>query len=1294
MSAGIFDKLARRVPLGMDRDQIRFRNRLRKLCRQRDADNPGRTHRQLEALAESIEHSIRLRERRVSGLPVISAPQNLPIGKCWERLAQLIDEHQVCVIAGTTGSGKSTQIPKICLQLGRGTGAYIGQTQPRRLAARRVAAHLNSELGSAQTRVAAAKIRFSDETTESTYVKVMTDGILLGELHDDDLLRSYDTLIIDEVHERSLNIDFLLGYLKRILPRRPDLKVIVTSATLDTQALSEHFGGAPVVSVEGSNYAVEVSYRPAQEESDEFELAVSVAEAVDSLNSTHLGDVLVFLPGEREINDVAARLNDHDRCEVHKLFGGLDSAAQDKVFAPSERTKIILSTNVAETSVTVPGVGYVIDTGLARVSRYSHRSKIQRLPVEIISKASAAQRAGRCGRTGPGRCIRLYDQRVYERMREFTPPEIKRTNLASVILRMKSLRLGEVEAFPFLDPPDPKLVRDGMRLLTELGALTDDGCLTETGKQLARLPVDPRVGRMLIAAVKFDCLREMLVLAALMSVRDPFTVPAELRSRALEARRHYTDKHSDLMGCLTFWMRFERVAAKSSNAELRKLCRTVLVSWRRMLEWRDVYEQLCERVSELGLSVNRRRASHANIYKAILTGCLTHIGRRTAEGDYQGARGSRFRLSSGSVLHGKNPAWVMCTELTETRRVYAHRVSRIRPEWIEECAAERLLRRSFAEPYFDPRRGQVFAYERVQLHGLPVVTGRKRPYDAADPEDARQVFITHALVGGLVRSDGAFLLHNRRLVERLEGLAERMRRTDILADELRMVEFYDARLPGQITRTAKFERWRLQAEADNDQVLHMREADVRDVHIRLPKLTEFPDKLAVRGYRFPVRYRLAPGAEDDGATLTLPAVLINQFDDVDFEWGVPGWLGEKIMVLLRGLPKELRRRLVPLPETVRWCLEELDAERGGLLDQLQKLLAERSGIVISRADWGYARLPEFLNLRVELVDDQLQPMAVSRDIRKLWARFSDWAAAGFERIRTRAYDRDGLLSWCFSLPESVRFSFGDFDCVGYPALIDCQSSVAIRVLDTGAKAEQATVAGLRRLGRICLEPDLVAISKRFSGLDELGLLYSSLQPSLQHPSLPRDGAQGLTEELLDVLVRRCLFDSLDGVIRSRDDFDAWLMAARQSLPAAASRLGEIMLEVLRSYHRLSSDLVAAEVTVPAQSLNDMCEQLHGLIYRGFTQHVELAVLQDYPRYLGALEARLGKARSAGNRDLRRLQEYLSIERRVGIDRGKQIVRPWSELDSALQELRVVIFAQEIGARPGISVSGVLEAFGS
>ena len=1278
----------------MDRDRHRLRRRLDQLTATPRQSSQSPESSRVASLRRQIEHSRYRRAVRERQVPTVHFNDALPVSARRDDIAKLVRENQVCIIAGATGSGKSTQLPKVCLALGRGVGALIGHTQPRRIAARSIAARLSSELRTAPGTAVGYKVRFDDTVSDDSYVKVMTDGVLLGEVNEDRLFRQYDTLIIDEAHERSLNIDFLLGYLKRILPKRPDLKVIITSATINTEKFSLHFNNAPVLEIEGRGYPVEIEYAPPLVEeganAGEVDLVSAVEQSVCTVRADKPGDVLVFLPGEREIREVSTRLTDSNpQLEVLPLFGRMDHRQQDRVFAAGTKPKVVLATNVAETSLTVPGIRYVIDCGLVRTSRYSHRNKMQRLPTERVSKASADQRAGRCGRTGPGRCIRLFTETEYDKFRDFSDPEIRRTNLAAVILRMKSLDLGDVEQFPFIDPPDARFVRDGLRLLSELQALDDRGQLTLVGEQLARLPVDPRIGAMVLAAARFGSLHEVLIIAAAMSVQDPLACMSENRLAAARARRHIEDKHSDLIVYLNAWRQFEKLEKKAGPTKLRRLCRSLYVSWRRLGEWRDVHAQLVARAHELDLKFNERRASHAAIHQALLTGSLGQIGRRSSRGDYHGARGTRFVLSPGSALCDKKVSWIMAAEIVETRRVYAHRACRLRAEWLEQCAPEQLLKRTYAAPYFDRRKGIVFANEHVQLHGLPIVTGRKRPYDAVDPAQARRVFIASALVGGLIESDAAFLKHNRELVERLERLAEKARRTDILADELRMVEFYEQRVPLQIARTTKFERWLNQIEQTQPKLLYMTEADVRDTSVSPPSAALFPDQMIVNAHRFPVRYRFAPGAADDGATVTLPTVLMNQLNIESFEWGVSGWLEEKVEALLRGLAKPWRRRLVPLPECVAWCMAELRIGEGGLLGQLTRIIELRYGVNLPAGVWRQERLAPYLRLNFQLLNNDLRPSVSGRDLSKFKARFASLATLGFDAIAPPTWERDGVVEWDFELPSSIEFKHGPMTLTGFPTLIDNGDSVRIRLADNADTARRESLRGTERLAWLRLSPKIKRLRRALPRIERIRLLYSSVPPAPH--SANRAHCENITDDILSQAFQICLIDLLHEPIRKRSAFEAWITAGVADLTSTANELCELLADCLERYHELRARLAELETQAPAESLADIDQHLSSLINQGIVSRVGLDRLRQFPRYLEGLQCRTRKLSTAANKDLKRLRRLHPVEQRIKEALSSPPLRHDAQANAfrwELEELRIALFAQETGARVGTSLEGV------
>nr|MDQ3959737.1 ATP-dependent RNA helicase HrpA [Pseudomonadota bacterium] len=894
-------------------------------------------------LEQAIQSSIRQLERRAQTLPQAAFPEELPISARRDEIARALNEHQIVIICGETGSGKSTQLPKLCLALGRGISAMIGHTQPRRIAARTLAMRIASELGSELGQAVGYKVRFNDRIGPDTYIKLMTDGILLAETESDRWLEHYDTLIIDEAHERSLNIDLLLGYLKTVLPRRPDLKLIVTSATLDPERFSRHFDNAPIIEVSGRTYPVEVRYRPlySQDENErDRSLEQAILEAADEISKIDRGDILVFLPGEREIRETAQALRKHHPpdTEILPLYARLSAAEQNRVFQPHNRRHIVLATNVAETSLTVPGVRYVIDTGLARINRYSPRTKVQRLVCEPIARASADQRKGRCGRQSRGICYRLYAAEDFEARDQFTDPEILRTNLASVILRLKSLHLGEVEDFPFIDPPDSRYVKAGYKLLEELGAVDEARQLTTSGRQLARLPLDPRLGRMLLAGQTEHCLAELLIIVSALSVQDPRERPLEASQKADEAHRPFADERSDFLWYLNLWRFYEEQARHLSKNKLRTLCTAHFLSYRRLQEWQDIHRQLKTLIHDLGFNINAVPADYAAIHRALLTGLLGNIGFKTEKNEYTGARGIKFSIFPGASLFKKAPAWIMAAEIAETSRLYARTVAKIEPEWIEQVAGP-LLRRSYSEPHWEKRAGRVQALERVTLYGLTLVAKRKVDYTRIDPVECRRLFIQAALVEGDYETRAAFFQHNRAVLEQIEDLQHRLRRLDILVDERDRFDFYDQRLPEGVVCAKTFERWRTQAEGQDPKLLYMDRAQLLQAHGQTAD--RYPDALNVAGMALPLSYRFEPGHEADGVTVTVPVVILNQLDPARFDWLVPGLLKEKITQLIRSLPKSLRRHFVPIEHYTEACLKQLkpadQSLTASLAAQLQQL---------------------------------------------------------------------------------------------------------------------------------------------------------------------------------------------------------------------------------------------------------------------------------------------------------------------------------------------------------------------
>ncbi|MGA7800572.1 MAG: ATP-dependent RNA helicase HrpA, partial [Gammaproteobacteria bacterium] len=915
--------LAQDLPECMLADRGPFEKRLRAL--QRRARQGRAVDSGMKELSAAVARSRAVRERRLAALPVPQYPDALPVVLRREEIRSAIAAHQVVIVCGETGSGKTTQLPKICLELGRGVAGMIGHTQPRRIAARSLAARIAEELRSAVGRAVGYKVRFNDRVGQDSFIKVMTDGILLAETQGDRDLSQYDTLIIDEAHERSLNIDFLLGYLKQLLPRRPDLKVIITSATIDPERFSRHFDDAPVIEVSGRTYPVEIRYRGVEggtSDTGERDLGQSVVDAVDELARAGSGDVLVFLPGEREIRETAERLRKHHppHTEILPLYARLSAAQQNRVFQNHRGRRIVLATNVAETSLTVPGIRYVVDTGLARISRYSYRTKVQRLPIEPVSQASADQRAGRCGRVAAGICIRLYGEEDYQARVRYTEPEIRRTNLASVILQMLSLGLGDIERFSFIDPPDSRYVRDGFKLLHELGAVDGRERLTDLGRQLARLPVDPRLGRMLLAARDEHCLEEALVIVSALAVQDPRERPLDQQQAADEKHRLFSDPRSDFLGYLKLWQSYHEQQRHLSQNKLRKWCREHFLSFMRLRDWHDTHRQLKELATGMGMHLNQVAAEYDAVHRALLTGLLGNVAVKTDAREYTGARNLKLTIFPGSALARKGPKWIMAAELLETARRYAHTVAAVEPQWVERLAGG-LVKRNYFEPHWEKRAAQVAAFETVSLYGLMLAARRRVNFGPIDPVLSRELFIRGALVQGDYQTKARFFAHNRALIEEIEGLEAKSRRRDLLVDEALLYRFYDERIPAGIYSGSAFERWRREAERARPGLLELTREHLMQHGAQGITQAQFPDHLEIGGLRLALSYHFEPGSDNDGVTATVPLAAVNQLAPEPFEWLVPGLLGEKVTLLIKSLPKGLRRHFVPAPQFADACLQ-------------------------------------------------------------------------------------------------------------------------------------------------------------------------------------------------------------------------------------------------------------------------------------------------------------------------------------------------------------------------------------
>ncbi len=1262
-------QLERSITACMIAEQFRLRKRVQALVKQ------GADDKAWSRLACEIDASKQRRQARCAELPQVSFDLTLPVSERQQEISEAIAKHPVVIVCGETGSGKTTQIPKICLAMGRGVAGMIGHTQPRRLAARSVAARIAEELKEPLGGAVGYKVRFKDQVSQASYIKVMTDGILLAETQSDRFLEQYDTLIIDEAHERSLNIDFLLGYLKQLLRKRKDLKVIITSATIDPARFSKHFDNAPIISVSGRTYPVEIRYRPLlsdDEEKRDQSIQQAIVTAVEELSAIGQGDILIFLSGERDIRETAEVLRKHSlpHTEIVPLYARLSAREQSKIFQPHIGRRIILATNVAETSLTVPGIKFVIDPGYARISRYSYRSKVQRLPIEKISQASANQRSGRCGRVSAGVCIRLYDEEDYQLRPEFTEPEIQRTNLASVILQMKALGFGDVERFPFVDLPDARLIRDGYQTLLELGAVKEGGHLTAVGKQLARLPIDPRIARMVLAAKDERCVEEVLIIAAALSIQDPRERPMDAAQKADERHKKYRDKQSDFISYIKLWRDYREQSHHLSQSKLRKYCRENYLSYVRLRDWRDVHSQLCEVSAQLGISPNERSASVEQIHRALLSGLISHVGNKTVEGDYLGTRGGKFLIFPGSALFKKAPKWVMAAEIVETSKRYARIVAGIEAEWIE-TAAKGLLKRHYFDPHWEKKRAAVAAYERVTLYGLTVVTKRKVNYGPIDPVVSRELFIRRALVEGDYESKLDFFRHNRQLVDEIERLEHKSRRQDILADEDIIFEFYARYIPEHINNGRSFERWyRDQDEAQRRQFFLSKQDLMRREAADVGE-TQFPDSLVVQGVPLALSYHFEPGHPDDGVSVTVPLPMLNQLTPDRFDWLVPGLLREKIMTLLKGLPKNIRRNFVPVPNYTDVCLEALHPESGvSLIDAMTNHLFKITGIAVPRDAWCLDDLPDHLLMRYCVVDAQGRQTAEGRNLLALQGQQGQHAESSFSQIDDD-FGKEGITQWDIgSLPEHVEITRHGVSFLAYPALVDEGETVSLRLIDSPLKAERVMRGGLQRLFMLQLTRQIKYLEKNLPHAQKMCLYYAKM-----------GGCDALKKEIISAVVNH-LFIAEQGLVRDESEFSARLSRQRGELGATANAMCDTLMETLERHHNLSKRLKSNVSPFALKASADIHAQLGHLVYPGFITNTPFAILKHFPRYLAAIEKRLEKLTAHLNKDaqlsgqLKKCWEQYQLH----AEKNQREHRRDPELEAyrwMIEELRVSLFAQEL-----------------
>ncbi|MEX1106530.1 MAG: ATP-dependent RNA helicase HrpA [Ilumatobacteraceae bacterium] len=1257
--------------------------------------------------ASRTAHGAAAAERRGASLESLRAagrlapPASLPIAERWDDLIDAIREHQVVIVAGETGSGKSTQLPKACLELGRGVLGLIGHTQPRRVAARTIAERVAEELAVELGGAVGYTVRFTDHVAEGTLVKVMTDGILLAEIQRDRMLRRYDTIIIDEAHERSLNIDFLLGYLAQLLPRRPDLKVIVTSATIDTERFAAHFATAdgtpaPVITVSGRTFPVEVRYRPFgtgdgdDGRRDDRDQVQAVSDAIDELASAMPGDVLVFLSGEREIHDVADHLRRRQipNTDVLPLYARLSAAEQHRIFQQHAGRRIVLSTNVAETSLTVPGVRTVVDAGAARISRYSHRLKVQRLPIEPVSQASANQRAGRCGRVAPGICIRLYAEDDFVGRPEFTEPEILRTNLASVILQMTALGLGDVAAFPFLDPPDARAVRDGYGLLEELGAIVETGGaapprLTETGKRLARLPVDPRLGRMVLEADRHGCVREVLVIASALSIQDPRERPVEHRQAADEMHRRFQVEGSDFLALVRLWDHLRAQQQSLSNSQFRKLCRTEYLNYLRVREWQDLYSQLRQVAGTIGVRHGTDAAHPDRVHQAMLAGLLSHLGVRDGTSrEYRGAHQAKFAIVNGSVVAKKLPRWVMAGELVETNRLWARTVATVQPEWAEHLAPH-LVKRSYGDPRWDPRRCAAVITERVTLYGLPIVTGRAVAYDRIDAADARDMFVRHALVeGDWEHCRHTFIAANRQLADDLRRLGDRVRRVDVVDDEA-IVRFYDSRVPAGIVSGRHFDRWWKTARADQPELLTMTPADLVSAQGAFDP-HDYPGTWRQGDLTLDIVYRFDPGAPDDGVTVLVPVEVLNRVRPDGFDWQVPGVRDELVAALVKSLPKDYRKELSPLADTTAAAVAGIRALPGPtdepFVAAVGRVLTDVSGVIVPPEVFQLDRIPPHLQITFTVTAPRRQVLGSGTSIADLRTRLSGQVRAAI--VRAAPIDeRRGITTWDFGTIEPVVESeHGGIVVRGYPALVDDGDSVSLRVLSNEALQTRVMRSGLRRLL----------------------LLNTSVPRRVAEQSLGNAHRLALSRRdlALDALLSDCVAAVADRIITEHDQpvrdgvaFDGLVALAKGQIgarTAAAVRAAADIATAANDVDRRLERLVAPAV---AASADDARAQLARLVRPGFVTAAGVARLPDILRYVRGIDRRLEKLLADPARDQQRMRAIAALEGRyatfVTALPASAVTSEVIELGWMFEELRIAEFAQVLGNPRPVSVQRIM-----
>ena len=1283
-----------------------------------------------QAVAEEIEQQIeqaRLRvENRKSAVknPIVF-PESLPVSQRKAEIEKLLSEHQVIVVAGETGSGKTTQLPKMCLELGLGNLGTIGHTQPRRIAARSVAARIAEELQTEIGDLVGYKVRFNDQISDNTQIKLMTDGILLAEIQTDRFLNQYSCLIIDEAHERSLNNDFILGYLKQLLPRRRDLKLIITSATIDVEHFSKHFNNAPIIEVSGRTYPVEVRYRPVIEEDDQDQLQ-GILNAVDELQAEGRGDILIFLNGEREIRDTAEALQKQNlkHTEILPLFARLSAQEQNKIFHPSGLNRIVLATNVAETSLTVPGIKYVIDPGTARISRYSYRTKVQRLPIEPISQASANQRKGRCGRVSEGICIRLYSEEDFNNRPEFTDPEILRTNLASVILQMTALGLDDIEAFPFVDAPDKRHIQDGVKLLEELGAIQpkkiksykNDGArfptrakdvsankngtryetcaieseekkqgweLTPIGRQLAQLPVDPRLAKMLLSAVDFGSVYEVMIIVSALSIQDPRERPTDKQQASDEKHRRFADKKSDFLAFLNLWNYVQEQQKALTKNQFRRQCQKDFLNYLRIREWQDIYQQIRLAVREMGLPINSEKAEYQQIHTALLSGLLSHIGLKEAEKQqYLGARNAHFAIFPNSVLFKKQPKWVMAAELVETSKLWGRMVAEIEPEWIEPLA-EHLTKKSYSEPRWSKSRGAVIADEKVSLYGVPIVAARPVNYGAIDPRVSREIFIQSALVEGDWNTKHKFFKQNQQLIREVEELEHKSRRRDILVDERTLFEFYDQRIGTEVVSQKHFDTWWKKAEKQDPELLNFeRSFLINDDAEQVSKL-DFPNFWHQGNLKLKLTYQFEPGTDADGVTVHIPLPLLNQVEMTGFDWQIPGLREELVIALIKSLPKSYRRNFVPAPNYAQAFLGRAVPLEKPLLDTLIYELRRMTGVTVEAEHWNWEQIPSHLKMTFRVVDENGKKIAESMNLDELKFSLKDRVQESISAVADDGIEQSGLHIWSFAeLPQCYEQKQRGFSVKAFPAIVDEKDAVGIKLFETEFEQAVAMQQGLRRLLLLNVPSPIKYLHEKLPNKAKLGLYFT-----------PFGRVLDLIDDCIACAVDKLIAD-FGGFVWNEEGFNKLRDFVRENVNEVTVDLAQKVEQILTLTHQLNQRLKGKMDFTMAFALSDMKSQISDLIYQGFVQKSGYARLPDLLRYLQAIDKRMDKLAQDVNRDRAAMLRVEQVQQAyqqllAKLPKSKPISDEVAEIRYMIEELRVSLFAQQLGTKYQVSDKRVL-----